>query len=393
MSETHTPPPYSPTPSPNPVSHATNMARNIAVSVISTVLGATLIYYLGFRGDGGGGDKTLITKEATTKAWKSFVTVENIYYKNTLSLVNELKETKKLADFNENVIKESEKFQRDLPEVLKDKNIDGAFISMIQRRLENEKNVEVKMKKYLDNIQSILDQNLAVEKQREKLDAEDNAWTSYTKGARERAITDIEDLAKTLSDRYQVPFAMTDFLEFNEIKKETPNTNKTDNTDNNKTNTNNPDNTKTDNNNNNPGNPGNTGNLVPADPDKGNNNNNAKDNTNNNAGNVNTNKAIDQNQNTTPVNEKWLAGQWDTKDAGIDLYKNGSMYWTMDNGEKASGTWKFSNNQLYMYPKASQKIANGTTWIFNLSNVTPNSFTMTLSYKPFNTYYLIRSDN
>jgi hypothetical protein len=389
MSETPTPPPYSPTPQPAPASHATNMARNIAVSVISTVLGATLIYYLGFRGDGGGGDKTLITKEATSKAWKSFVAVENIYYKNSLSILDDLKETKKLADFSENIIKESQKFQRDLPEVMKDPNIDGAFVSMIQRRLENEKNIEVKTKKYLDNLQSILDEGLPLEKQRQKLDDADDAWSAYTKGARQRAITDVEDLAKALSDRYQVPFAMTDFMEYNEIKKETTNTNKTDNT--NKTNTDNPDNTKTDNNNNNPGNPDNTANQVPANPNKG--NNNATDNTKNNAGNINTNKTTDQNINNAPVNEKLLAGQWDTKDAGIDLYKNGSMYWTMDNGESTSGTWKFSNNQLYMYPKGNNKIANGTIWIFNLSNVTPNSFTMTLSYKPFNTYYLIRSDN
>jgi hypothetical protein len=372
----------SPGTNPTPVTHATNMARNIAVSVISTVLGATLIYYLGFKNDGGG-DNTLLTKEATTKAWRSYVTIENIYYKHSVSILNDLQQSKKFGDFKENIIRESDKFQRDLPEVIKAKNIDNTFVSMIQRRLENEKSTEVRIKDYLDNIQAILDKNLPANERQEKLEAEDKNWMAYSKGNRDRAVTDIEDLAKTLSDRYQTPFAMTDLLVYNEIKKEeSGNTNPTDNNANKPT-KNGPADPNANTNDDNGKNAANT---------DDNNRNNPND-TKNNPGDakVSVSRNDDQNNKNIIVDEKLLEGQWDTKDAGIDLYKNGVMYWSTDNGDRASGTWKFSNNQLYMYPKASNKVAANTTWIFNLSNVTPNSFTMTLAYKPFNTYYLIRS--
>jgi hypothetical protein len=383
MSDTPPPPPSSSGPAPaSTIGHAKNMVRNVAVSVTSTVLGATLIYFLGFQHrSGGDGPKTadmLVTKEATSKAWKSYVAVENIYYKNSQSVFKDLQQTKQLDDFEENIIRESDKFQTDLPQVLKDENIDGAFISLINRRLENEKSTEVKMKKYLSNLQGIVKGNYSQTEKQEKLAAEDAAWASYSKGTVERAVTDLEDLAKILSDRYQIPFAMTDLLVYNEIKK----------AENTKPEDNNKVVTKEDNNG--------TPTDVPAEVNKveepKNGGVNTVDRTNEvKIPNDNVYKAEDRQKNDGGTKERIL-GEWYTNDAEIGIFRNGSMYWNLQNGETTSGSWKFSNNQLIMYPKANYSIPQGTIWTFNVSNITKGTMTLTLAVRPFNVYYLVRNE-
>ena len=69
-----------------PPVHST-ILRNIIVGVTTTVLGSSAVYFLGFshRNNNSTNDY-LVTKEATTKAWKSYETIDNIYYKNTVSL-------------------------------------------------------------------------------------------------------------------------------------------------------------------------------------------------------------------------------------------------------------------------------------------------------------------
>jgi hypothetical protein len=384
MSETPPPPPNSIGSAPaSTAAHAKNMVRNVAVSVTSTVLGATLIYFLGFQHKNGGGGASpvadmLVTKEATSKAWKGYVAVENIYYKNSQSIMKDLQATKQLDDFEENIIKESDKFQTDLPQVLKDQNIDGAFISLINRRLENEKGTEVKMKKYLSNLQAIVKGGYSQTEKQQKLQAEDASWATYSKGTVERAITDLEDLAKILSDRYQIPFAMTDLLVYNEIKK----------AENNQPGTNNE--------NNNAGTKDNNGGAptnIPTEP-------NAEEPKN---GPVNTadrnnevkdpdNYKAEEKQKTDGGVKDRILGEWYTNDAEIGIFRNGTMYWNLQNGETTGGNWKFSNNQLIMYPRANYSIPQGTIWTFNISNILNGTMTLTLATRPFNVYHLTRNE-
>jgi hypothetical protein len=57
--------------------------------VVTTVPGATATCLLGFNKkslDRTDMEQILISKDATLKAWKSFVTVQNVYYKNEKSL-------------------------------------------------------------------------------------------------------------------------------------------------------------------------------------------------------------------------------------------------------------------------------------------------------------------
>ncbi len=386
MSEAPVPPPSSSGPSSGPTAHATTMVRNIVVSVISTVLGATMIYFLGFHNKGGGGGGSsaadmLVTKESTTKAWKSYVAVENIYYKNTQSIVNELQRTQNFSDFRENVNKESQKFQEDLPQVIKDKTIDGAFVSMINRRLENEKGSEIKMKGYFDNIQSILRKDLTTAERRRELDDEDAAWEKYNLGMRERAVIDVEDLAKMLSERYQQPFAVNDLLIYVELKKGLTDPNKTsEKKDNTQTQLEN----KTDANK--PVDQNDPQGVGPAEPS---NEQKTVDNNDKNATNANLNnkKTEEPKNNSGNYNQKML-GEWYTADAEIGIFKNGSMYWNLQSGESTSGTWRWDHNQLFMYPQPNRSIKKGTIWVFTISDLSAHTLTLTMATQPFYKYFL-----
>ncbi|MBK5272891.1 MAG: hypothetical protein JJE22_17970 [Bacteroidia bacterium] len=363
---------------------STNILRNIIVGVTTTVLGSSAIYFLGFNHKGGGGSTTeniLVTKEFTTKAWKSYVTSENIYTKNSISLMKELQETKKLDDFEENILQESDKFISDMNQLMKDDNIDGDFISMIKRRIQNENVVIPKTKAYLGNIRSIINSNLSQTEKTEKLAAADKDWATYSKGITERSITDIEDLAKTLSERYMQPFAMTDLLIYKMIKNQGTNNTTTDPGNENNLNKGNNEN------------PLNGQNSQPVAPDANNiSNTSTNPANNNNAVDNNYNNPVKNNSGTT-VTKSMLTGDWSTNGAEIYLYKDGTMEWeVLSTGDNANGTWQFYNNQLYMYATSS-KTGQRSTWVFNLSNVSRNAFTMTLSVQPYNTYSLVRMED
>lgn len=358
--------------------HTSNMIRNIITGVLTTVAGACAVYFLGFHNNSGSNGDYLVTKEATTKAWKSYVTIENVYYKNQVSLLNDLQRTKNLDDFKEGLSNESRKFQNDLQILIKDNDIDKAFISMIDRRLDNEKSIGPKLDKYIDNIKAISNSSLSPEEKQQKLLAEDADWTNSNKGITERAINDIEDIAKTLSERYGQPFAMTDFLVYQYIKN---NANKTDSITN-QTNQNNYNNTT------NNTNPNNNNSNINTDNNINNGNNNPGNNGNGN-GNINNNNSNNFNTNRSNYEAKDFAGKWNTPGAFITLSSNGNMEWLMTNGVRTLGTWRFYNNQISMtYPNQNGVVG---TYTFNLYNITANSFTMQLVTYPNYTYLLTRS--
>jgi len=183
----------------------------------------------------------------------------------------------------------------------------------------------------------------------------------------ERAKTEITDLSKSLTEKYGQPFAVTDLLLF-----------------------------KNDKNNQNNVNNNNTNNNNTGIQDNNRNNNSTTINTNNNPSdnNGNTNNTNYNNSYTSSqITAKNFVGEWDGPGGQvITLSSNGRMSWEAGNGQNTSGTWQFYNNQLSMtYP--NQYGVTGT-YIFNLTNITANSFTMLLTIYPYYRYDLTRfNDN
>ena len=346
-----------------------NMLRNILTGVITTVLGATAVYFLGFHNNSNSSSGSYLeVKEATTKAWKSYVAIENLEYKNTQLLANHLKDLNTLDEFKDELTKESNKFSTDIEALQKTKDIDDGFVSLLKRRSDAEKEALEKWNSFFANWSNILNTTQAGQERNEKITAEYGKMQTAGSFIVERTKTEITDLSKSLSEKYGQPFAVADLLLFQNDK-------------------NNQNNQNTANNNNNAGTQENTNNNNAA--INTNNNNNPSD---NNATNYNNNNTTYTNTNTSSqITARNFVGEWDTPGAVITLTSNGRMSWEQTNGQSTSGTWQFYNNQLYM--TYTQYGVTGTN-IFNLANITQNSFTMLLTTSPYYRYDLTRfSDN
>ncbi len=381
------------TPSPG----ASTIMRNILVGVTTTVLGSTAIYFLGFHNKGGkggpsGAENLLVMKEVTTKAWKSYVTTDNIYYKNLLSINKDFQESPDLAMYKQEITKEADRFRKDVEELQKEENLDKTFASMLSRRLEREGEALDKINDYVSAIQRLQQSGLGENEMMEKATEEGKKFERYSKAALVRAATEVEDIAKTLAERYGQAFNLTDFLFYNDYKKTQPagNNNQTNGENNTAVNNGGVETNQPVNNNNQQ--------PVPSDAD---NRAVATDNNNKVGGKVTGNNQTRQTGNTENdreepnnrplVTENMLAGNWVTSGAYLSFEKGAKFSWDVTTtGDHACGPWQVKNGQLHM--KATHA-NNGqqATWVFNLSNVSRNEFTMTLSVPPYNSYYLTRN--
>ncbi|MEJ0104027.1 MAG: hypothetical protein WDO19_16325 [Bacteroidota bacterium] len=343
--------------------HNAAMIRNIIVGVATSVIGAASLYFLGINKSGQSGASSqgsfLEIKEATTKGWKSYVTADNIYYKNTVSIYNDLASNKKLDIYQERMLKEVHKFTDDLESILKDQSLDNSFASLLKRRLETQKEIEEKFTVYIGKIRAIMDDNTIPQDQRtQNLSSEDQNYDSIIKGILERAITEIEDISKTLADKYGQSFSLADVLIYQDYKKGTLF---------NDDNTNNPSTASTTT----------TPQLdngikpvsnIPPEPSK----------TTNYSANNTTNQ----------LNAGMYAGEW-TNEGGSLYFDNKGFSWEWNDGKVTSeGSWRVENYQLTMY--VTKGYNTGFSWTFSLSDVTPTSFTMQLTNNSTYTYHMVK---
>lgn len=364
----------SPPSTPPKTSHGVNMLRNVITGVLTTVAGAVALYYLKFNKNGDStGTDILVKKDATTKAWKDYVTIENIEHKNSTALFQQVKSPSDVDNFKTELMKESDKFNGDIQDILKTDNIDPAFTSLLKRRLDAEKEATEKWNTFFDSYKKTMNSTQPGQDQTTQITTAYNKLISDGKFVTDRLKTEITDLTKTLNDKYGQSFNTDDLLLFKEQQQNVANNNNTQQgTNANQTNT-----TAT----NDAGgqnNGGNTGTNTAA--------NYTEPNTNGNSYNSNGGT----NGNTT-VSPQTLIGEWDTPGAVITLSANGEMYWDMNTGQSTAGTWRYYNNQIYMtYP--NQYGVMGTN-VFNIYNLRSNSFTMQLTTNTNYVYQMKRSNS
>ncbi len=334
-------------PTPKSPNHPSTIARNIIVGAITTIIGSTAVYFItrGKPNPHSDLEVLLMTKESTIEGWKSYVTFENAYAKKSLSLLSDFQTgTMNVEDFTAESQRESNKFKSGIEELITKKNIDKDFIQALKNRLDNENASMPILLKYMHFIKSIRDTNLTDAEKIKALQDESTKWAAQSTGMTDRAITDIEDIAKTLSERYGQTFAMTDFIVYNFVmrQRDSLNTIKT-----------------------------------------------AKTGTDKTGVRVDTTASAKE---VVPTSTLFV-GKWEANSpngADIDLAKTGKLFWhVLSNGDHISGTWKFIKDKLYMYP-VNDETGKKATWIFELSNVRQNSFTMKLSVTPFNIYNMVR---
>ena len=108
---------------------------------------------------------------------------------------------------------ESSKFSRDLGDISKLKNLDIDLVKAINRRLDNERVALGKAEEFILGTQQLLyDTVLSPKIRTENLIKSQVDWNRYSKGLYERTINDIQEIANTLSERYNKKFLVSELL-------------------------------------------------------------------------------------------------------------------------------------------------------------------------------------
>lgn len=310
--------------------------RNLLLGAVVTIFTSTVVFLITQYLKKPEGNDILIKKEATIRAWKSYVAYENSYTENLLSFEKEFFKTG-VDPYLAGVKKESEKFQKTMKDLAKTKNLDKDLINILNRRMENEKDYIPKHEEHFMIEKKIAKSNKGSEEKIQEIINEEIRWNIYLKGYFERAVNDIKEIAKTLSETYNQPFSMNDFL----IVQIFPQQMKTSDS---------------------------VLNFLRFGP-----------------GSTDTSRAVY----ATNVNPKTLIGNWTDGGNKISLKQDKTMSYELTTGYKATGTWAIENDKLRLDEAGSDSNKNKISFL-RLNKITANSFTMTRDRLPFDTYNLVR---
>ena len=328
------------------VSESKNILKNMLITVATTVLGATAVYFLGFSNKKSGFTK-LEQEAITVDAWKTYVTVENLYTKNSISLLRDVGQYGSFSGAYDETEKESKKFTNSLNRLLQVEGLDKDFISLLERRVDNEYKALPVGKKLYHDIDSMI--QYGVDHNWNQKTINDSAMKRMTdhgkrtEGMLQRALADIEDLSKTLSERYDTPFNMNDFILIQIYKngKDPLSYLET---------------------------------VKPAggDPDP-----------------INGGTKAGNGNESALFSKQYFTGQWSSSGAVITLSADNKMRWVANATDSTFGTWRLEGEQLVMNainPKTKKEVE----WTFNVANLVQKSFSMMLVKPPYNSYLLTR---
>jgi hypothetical protein len=275
-------------------------------------------------------------KEATTNAWKSYESSENVFIKSWNVAVENYSNTG-FDHYKEVTLGELDHFKSDLKRILETKNLDPSLVSLLQRRLEARQKWEDKYRKHLDNYEK-LDKTITDETEKtNKLNAEVDRFFTEVKDLDERFTSEIEEFCKSLTEKYSYNFSPDSLRWYKQQK-----------------------------------------------------NQNVTTNNNNRTDNGNTNSGTDANANTATatVDMKMLVGTWKSESNVLYQYDDGRMYYYFSNGDSTYGSWQIYNNQLYHY--YNQFYGAGNRFVYNLGEITANSFTVTLVDSPYTRFNFVK---
>lgn len=345
------PPPLPPPSSPKSSGlkfHSSTMIRNIITGVITTVIGAVVLYFLKFNEHKDSHDiDSLLVKEATGNAWKSYVSAENVFY-NNMQTYQANYSINGFDHFKEATLNEFEHFDSDLKRIQNTKNLDPSFLSMLENRKKINDESKVKYRKYLDNYYSISQSITDPTERNNKLNTETQRFLDERRERDQLFANSIEELCKTLTDKYSGNFVKSSLAMYQAVQQ-----------------------TNSNNQNNQSSNSG-TGSDVYR----------------NKAG-ADTNKTNNYNPGT--MDRAMIVGTWIRSTNYLYHYPDGRMYYYFSNGDSTYGSWEIYNNQLYHY--YNQYYGAGNRWVYNISNLTENLFSITLSDSPFTRFDFVRNNN
>jgi hypothetical protein len=314
---------------PSPGSSGNNQTRNIIIGAIATVIASTTVYYLTQYVNNKKTDSIpnqLVMKEVNTSAWKRYVSIDNLYYKNLIGLISDEQLAKNIDNYKAELQAETEKFINDAELLIKDKHIDNTFVTMINRRVKRERESTDIRATLIDNIKRINQSKINEREKQKQRFAEVTSFLTHSTRLYKMAANEIEDLSKTLTETYSTRFDPNDVLIYADYKKSAS-----------------------------------AADSIRAEV---------------------TDSAAYYDAKTVKATAHFLIGNWISENNKISLQENGSVSFSLDYGEEATGSWKIEDNKLRI-DALSSVTKTDITWLFYVRNVTPNSFSIKLSTSPF----------
>ncbi|MBC7872543.1 MAG: hypothetical protein H7Y01_01030, partial [Ferruginibacter sp.] len=314
-----------------------NHTRNIVIGSIATIIASTTVYYLTQYVNNKKSDSVpnhVVMKEATTNAWKRYVTVDNIYYNAVTELANDNLPGTDPDKYMEEVSKEAGIYKKDAAKIAGEKNIDAALETMLNRRID-------RMTEYIDMLSSLIVKIKQIvastpdkAEQKKKVEAALIPVLGSMRRLFEKAANEIEELAKTLSETYAVTFDPKEVDMYLDYRRNVSGPNRI--------------------------------------PDGG-----------------NDSPQIARNNTGAAIKAESLVGNWDDNGNKINLLQDNKFNYSLVIGDKATGSWKIENGKLRL------DAVSTVTWqkavlFFTIENVTANSFTMTNTVKPYDRFNAVR---
>ena len=307
------------------------MFRNIITGIITTVVGATVVYFLGFHNKGGGSSTPdyLVVKDATINSWRSYVSAENVFFGNWNVYAANYTNTG-FERYKQNTLGELDRFKSDMKKILQTKNLDPSFISLLERRLQAKQDWENEYRKHLDNYEMLDKSTTDPNEKNTKLNAEVQRFTNKTKDIDQRFANEIGELCNTLTSKYSYTFSWKELKMYQQLS----------------------------------------------------------------AGNQ-TDTTRTTSTGTAEADWQKLIGKWQMQDKGTYIgtlyqYEDGRMYYYFQSGDSTYGRWQYNNDQLTLY--YDQYWGAGQNFIYTISNLSDNSFSMTLTAPPNSLFTATRSN-
>lgn len=319
------PPQYTPPQGPS----GNNQTRNIIIGAIATVIASTTVYYLTQYVNNKKNDSAphhIIVKDANTSAWKRYVSVDNLFYKNLIALISDEQLAKNFDNYKAELQTETEKFIKDAELLIKEKHIDNTFVTMINRRMKRELESANIRTAFIDKIQKINQSKISEREKQKQRFAETSSFHNHSTRLYKMAANEIEDLTKILTETHGTLFNPNDVLIYADYKKSVSETD-----------------------------------SMKAE---------VADST------------AYYDAKSVKANARLLIGNWASENNKISLEENGSLSFSLEYGEEATGTWKIEDNKL-RFDAVSTVTKTTITWLFYLRNITANSFSVKLSTSPF----------
>lgn len=133
-----------------PTKHsAASIARNIGIGVVTPVLAAAIIYFLGFNNSDGAEFKK--KKEATVKAWTAFIQNKGIF----TSVFKQMDNITDAEVLRKNINHEIDITVDNMENIKKESNADQKVYSTIDITVEQIKEIKPIMNKFLDDVAAL----------------------------------------------------------------------------------------------------------------------------------------------------------------------------------------------------------------------------------------------